>query len=329
VKIWPRRLECGHYDCAWSRVETRSAKSAAHLSSLIRLDDSPSWTVDRRSTRGMVRAVGDAILIVEDVAVVARALVRIVQPFGMPFVAGDLAQARRLLATPARWRAVVIDLGLPDGSGLELVPEVKEKAPGVPILVVTGSQDRAHANEACVLGASVFFKPVEPWHLRQYFHRVLSEAKGAGQRSCPPLGDPARPPVDVSECIERVAALLTKRQDIRTRYAVGSIVAAVKANVDRYGRSAVATIAAAVGEDVPSLYRYAAVTERWSEPAVEALLARRGRGGRPLSWSHLVLLGTIESVVVRDSLIQEALDESLSVRRLQSRIQVAGTPVST
>jgi hypothetical protein len=47
-----------------------------------------------------------------------------------------------------------------------------------------------------------------------------------------------------------------------TRHAIGTLVADLKARPEAYGTAAVATAAQAVGEDIPTLYRYACVAER-------------------------------------------------------------------
>ncbi|MGQ7959935.1 CHASE domain-containing protein [Pseudomonas sp. SP16.1] len=56
------------------------------------------------------------------------------------FVAADsLSQARRLLAE-RRFDLVLLDLGLPDGNGLELLDELQRKRPELPVLVLSASE---------------------------------------------------------------------------------------------------------------------------------------------------------------------------------------------
>jgi hypothetical protein len=89
----------------------------------------------------------------------------------------------------------------------------------------------------------------------------------------------------------------------------------------------VTRVASAVGEDL--LYRHAAVAECWTEAGVRALSSRKGLNGRPLSWSHVVLLGNVASPLVRRCLENKALDEGLSVRKLAELVAAAsGSPVT-
>ncbi|MGH7294796.1 MAG: hypothetical protein ACRELB_07685, partial [Polyangiaceae bacterium] len=90
--------------------------------------------------------------------------------------------------------------------------------------------------------------------------------------------------------LDRLRALLDGPTAPHTRHAIGSLVHAVKSAPDAYGTGAVARLAVATGEDLPTLYRHAAVAARWSLGEVEALT-----GGEPrLSWSHLVQLASVE-----------------------------------
>ncbi len=51
--------------------------------------------------------------------------------------AGDLQQARALL-NPGAFDAVLLDLGLPDGSGLDLLPDIKAAVPHARLIILTG-----------------------------------------------------------------------------------------------------------------------------------------------------------------------------------------------
>ncbi len=82
--------------------------------------------------------------------------------------AGSLAEARRALDELRDGRGscwfdlAVVDLDLPGGGGLELLEELREAAPGVPVLGITADGDhgpraralRAGASEVLVLSAS-------------------------------------------------------------------------------------------------------------------------------------------------------------------------------
>ena len=75
--------------------------------------------------------------------------------------APTLSAARALLATGGPFAAVLLDLGLPDGSGLELLREWAGRPPA-PVLVLTGEIEDDILNEVRALGAGVLSKPFSP-----------------------------------------------------------------------------------------------------------------------------------------------------------------------
>jgi len=62
-----------------------------------------------------------------------------------------VASAERLL--PADVACVVLDLGLPDADGLAALHRLRDVAPNVPMLVLTGLSDTARGLEAVAAGA--------------------------------------------------------------------------------------------------------------------------------------------------------------------------------
>jgi len=83
------------------------------------------------------------VLLVEDQATVREAIVAEFQPetdFEVVGQAGSVAEARELLA---RADVALLDLGLPDGSGLELIPELRAANPTAHAIVLSASFDPA------------------------------------------------------------------------------------------------------------------------------------------------------------------------------------------
>jgi len=63
------------------------------------------------------------------------------------------------------FEAILLDLSLPDGQGLDLIDAVREEAPGVPILVLSGVLDRELVTDARMHGAAgCFIKGCETIH---------------------------------------------------------------------------------------------------------------------------------------------------------------------
>lgn len=54
-------------------------------------------------------------------------------------VCGTCAEARRLVASSVPYVAALLDLGLPDGSGADVVPHLREWQPGARVVVLSGA----------------------------------------------------------------------------------------------------------------------------------------------------------------------------------------------
>jgi two-component system nitrate/nitrite response regulator NarL len=80
-------------------------------------------------------------LIVEDHVSFAEALALVLRQSGFEEVdnVGDLAGARARLPVDG---VVILDIDLPDGNGLDLIPEIVAASPSCEVLVLTGSVDR-------------------------------------------------------------------------------------------------------------------------------------------------------------------------------------------
>jgi hypothetical protein len=127
---------------------------------------------------------------------------------------------------------------------------------------------------------------------------------------------------------ERIRDLLAKatRDEGRSRHEVGTIVSAVKQDSAKYGAQAVEQLARALGTNIHTLYRCAAVAECWSAAQLEALQARVNEHGQPLSWSHLVLISGVTSPKRRSDLVDRVLRDSLSVRELVVLVDEVSSP---
>jgi diguanylate cyclase (GGDEF)-like protein/PAS domain S-box-containing protein len=99
------------------------------------------------------------VLLVEDDALHARLAQMFLSDGGSAVAAVDRAETlagalARLAVT--EYDAVILDLGLPDGQGLEVLNAVLAAAAGAPVLVVTADDDEGLAAEAVRLGAQDF-----------------------------------------------------------------------------------------------------------------------------------------------------------------------------
>ncbi len=66
--------------------------------------------------------------------------------------AGSLAEARRY-AQSLRFDVVVLDLGLPDGNGADLIRDLRAADPGVAVLILSASLDPENLERSTEAGA--------------------------------------------------------------------------------------------------------------------------------------------------------------------------------
>ena len=76
--------------------------------------------------------------------------------------AGSFFEGRRLLRIKGRYDATVVDLGLPDGDGVQIVRELREAVPSGAIVVLTISVDPRKIDEAFEAGADEVLSKVTP-----------------------------------------------------------------------------------------------------------------------------------------------------------------------
>jgi DNA-binding NtrC family response regulator len=111
------------------------------------------------------------VLCVEDDPDIARILQLMIDamPGRRALVARDGASALKLLDRGAVGLALV-DLGLPDLDGVDLVREIHRRAPEMRIVVITAYHERR--GEAIAAGASAFLgKPFDPEQIVQLIER--------------------------------------------------------------------------------------------------------------------------------------------------------------
>ena len=98
--------------------------------------------------------------------------------------ARSLAAARRALAATPVPDCILLDLHLPDGSGLDLLRELREATAtrALPILVITAEGDDRVLEEVERVGAAVLAKPFSPTKLGQQVLAVLNASAGGEAR---------------------------------------------------------------------------------------------------------------------------------------------------
>lgn len=119
-------------------------------------------------------AVGQAcFLVVDDEPLVARSVSRVLGRFGSVSMAATLGAARERLRTNPDWSGFVVDVLLPDGSGLELLTQARERHPLAPAILLGGAIAPHDINGAFALGARCLCTPWPIESLRAFAREAL------------------------------------------------------------------------------------------------------------------------------------------------------------
>jgi two-component system, NarL family, invasion response regulator UvrY len=96
------------------------------------------------------------ILIVDDHTIVRRGLKQILADHADLVVAGEAADAAQALeqVRSQRWDVVVLDVSLPDRSGLDLLQQIRFESPALPVLILSMHAEEQYALRALRLGAA-------------------------------------------------------------------------------------------------------------------------------------------------------------------------------
>jgi DNA-binding NarL/FixJ family response regulator len=128
--------------------------------------------------------VPGTILLVEDDELFARVLTRFFRRYGEVRVARSLAAARAIVEEITPPMAMVFDVSLPDGSGLDALAHARDRFPAVPAMMLTGHVDPELINRAQRLRAEYAVKPVDPRNLEAFIqHALASRVASAPERS--------------------------------------------------------------------------------------------------------------------------------------------------
>ena len=139
------------------------------------------------------------VLLVEDEADIATALQRFLQAQGHAVdLARDVADAEAALAV-AEFDAVLLDLSLPDGSGLELLRRERRRGNRVPVLIAT-ARDQIE-DRIAGLDAGADDHAVKPYDLGELEARLRAHRRRAS-------GDPAAETFLGDLRIDRIGARL-------------------------------------------------------------------------------------------------------------------------
>ena len=121
------------------------------------------------------------LIIVEDDPMIARSLDNALSPLGNSVDAFSRLKDARAALRHDRFDLLLLDLGLPDGNGLELLSELRERGDKTPVLILTardGIEDRVKGLD---LSADDYL--AKPFSLAELEARVRALLRRSQQRS--------------------------------------------------------------------------------------------------------------------------------------------------
>lgn len=127
----------------------------------------------------MMRLANKKILVIDDAASIRTFLRISLQAEGAAyFEAATAAQGLELCASE-KPDLVVLDLGLPDRDGLDILPEIKKKADGhtPPVVVLTVRREQNIISKAYALGADAYIS--KPFLVEDLLEVIQSKVDSA------------------------------------------------------------------------------------------------------------------------------------------------------
>ena len=128
------------------------------------------------------------ILIIEDEPALASALAQVCRRLGHD--ARLCSSGKRGIEALARddFALAIVDIGLPDMSGLDVLAAIREHAPGTPVVVVTAHGSLDNAVLARKRGAAAYLvKPLDLGEVQETLRQALSVSVGVVAKAAPTL----------------------------------------------------------------------------------------------------------------------------------------------
>lgn len=124
----------------------------------------------------MARLQAARILVIDDDRAVARLLVASLGQEGHTVRSALTSDEGLELATSFQPDLVLLDVGLPDMSGLEVLKRIRTITPAVAVIMVTANTDPQRARKALELGALAYVdKPFDVAYLKRVVAMALTE----------------------------------------------------------------------------------------------------------------------------------------------------------
>lgn len=117
------------------------------------------------------------ILIVDDDIEILKLLKKILEPKGWHIFTVPTGASALAIAEKEKIDLILLDIRLPDKSGIEVLKEIKEQSPGIPVVMITGfGYNDELVNESIRLGAAGYVSKGMPLNeLVETINNVLTK----------------------------------------------------------------------------------------------------------------------------------------------------------
>jgi len=132
--------------------------------------------------RAGVRRGSGRLLFVDDDEPVCASVALLMESLGYEVEAHckPVQALERFRAEPARYDALITDINMPEIDGVELSRRMRMLRPDLPVLFITGYNDRMDSASAAELGATVIIKPFKKSEFSQALRETLeADSRGA------------------------------------------------------------------------------------------------------------------------------------------------------
>jgi two-component system nitrogen regulation response regulator NtrX len=161
----------------------------------------------------------DTILVIDDDDDVRKTTVGLLNGRGQRTLAAATVREGLRLFSERRPAAVLLDMKLPDGAGIDVLRELQRQAPGTPVVVISGYGSVSEAVEAMRVGATDFIeKPIARDRLFDVLDRVLRPPRLGGETDLDKVADGSRfGMVGRSEAMRRIYQLIEMASPTKCR----------------------------------------------------------------------------------------------------------------
>ena len=166
------------------------SRFSVHLPDIVcSASSTPAPAAPAVATRAATAGRHTLILVVEDDGRLVTIVTRLIETLGYAVLAVDSGEKALALIAAERPVGVLLDLGLPDIPGLEVLRRMKSDpaSAGIPVYIISGTAD---TGEAAALGAAGYIrKPITRDAVLAALHDMLEHSQAAVP-AIPPAGQP-------------------------------------------------------------------------------------------------------------------------------------------